>query len=179
MDVEAVQTQGQRMSSLLGAPAPAPVVRAVQGRPSVITSPAPPPVAPKYTGRRDSRRQAQRRDHQGRQRRRPVMSFFCRQSARSGGRVWGCRARRHHAEPVRFRRSADRSASDAADADRRAAADAAADRAGRGAGSDHGRPHRAPRRPLLAAHDEFDVKGFAITDPEVADLIVKRRVSCS
>ena len=49
MDVEAVQTQGQRMSSLLGAPAPAPVVKAVQGRPRVVTPPAPPPVAPKYT----------------------------------------------------------------------------------------------------------------------------------
>jgi pilus assembly protein CpaB len=49
LDVEAVQTQGQRMSSLLGAPAPAPVVKAVQGRPRVVTPPAPPPVAPKYT----------------------------------------------------------------------------------------------------------------------------------
>jgi pilus assembly protein CpaB len=49
MDVEAVVTNGQRMSSLLGAPAPAPVVKAVQGRPRVVTPPAPPPVAPKYT----------------------------------------------------------------------------------------------------------------------------------
>lgn len=49
MDVEAVQTQGARMSGLLGAPAPAPVVKAVQGRPRVVTPPAPPPVAPKYT----------------------------------------------------------------------------------------------------------------------------------
>ena len=49
LDVEAVVTQGQRMSSLLGAPAPAPVVKAVQGRPRVVTPPAPPPVAPKYT----------------------------------------------------------------------------------------------------------------------------------
>lgn len=49
LDVEAVQTNGQRMSSLLGAPAPAPVVKAVQGRPRVVTPPAPPPVAPKYT----------------------------------------------------------------------------------------------------------------------------------
>ena len=49
MDVEAVVTNGQRMSSLLGAPAPPPVVKAVQGRPRVVTPPAPPPVAPKYT----------------------------------------------------------------------------------------------------------------------------------
>ena len=49
LDVEAVVTNGQRMSSLLGAPAPAPVVKAVQGRPRVVTPPAPPPVAPKYT----------------------------------------------------------------------------------------------------------------------------------
>jgi pilus assembly protein CpaB len=49
MDVEAVQTQGARMSGLLGAPAPPPVVKAVQGRPKVITPPAPPPVVPKYT----------------------------------------------------------------------------------------------------------------------------------
>jgi pilus assembly protein CpaB len=49
MDVEAVQTQGARMSGLLGAPAPAPVVKAVQGRPKVVQAPAPPPPPPKYT----------------------------------------------------------------------------------------------------------------------------------
>ncbi|HYN08002.1 MAG TPA: Flp pilus assembly protein CpaB [Vicinamibacterales bacterium] len=49
MDVEAVQTQGARMSGLMGTPAPAPAVKAVQGRPRVVTPPAPPPVAPKYT----------------------------------------------------------------------------------------------------------------------------------
>jgi pilus assembly protein CpaB len=49
MDVEAVQTQGARMSGLLGAPAPAPVVKAVQGRPKVVQAPPPPPPTPKYT----------------------------------------------------------------------------------------------------------------------------------
>ncbi len=49
LDVEAVQTQGVRMSGLLGAPAPPPVVKAVQGRPRVVQAPPPPAPKPEYT----------------------------------------------------------------------------------------------------------------------------------
>jgi pilus assembly protein CpaB len=47
LDVEAVQTQGQRMSSLLGAPAPAPVMKATGPTKRVVAVAPPPAPAPK------------------------------------------------------------------------------------------------------------------------------------
>jgi pilus assembly protein CpaB len=49
LDVEAVETQGIRMSGLLAAPAAAPVRTVVQGRPRVVAAPPPPPPPPPYT----------------------------------------------------------------------------------------------------------------------------------
>jgi pilus assembly protein CpaB len=49
LDNEAVETNGARMSALLGAP-PAPPVRAVvSGRPRMVTPPPPPPKPKPYT----------------------------------------------------------------------------------------------------------------------------------
>jgi pilus assembly protein CpaB len=48
LDVEAVQTQGVRMSGLLGAPAPAPVIRAAGPTRRAVQPPPPPPPPPDY-----------------------------------------------------------------------------------------------------------------------------------
>ena len=49
LDVEAVQTQGVRMNGLLGAPAPAPVIKASGPTRRAVQPPPPPPPPPDYT----------------------------------------------------------------------------------------------------------------------------------
>jgi pilus assembly protein CpaB len=49
LDVEAVQTQGARMSGLLGQPAPAPVIKASGPTRKAVTPPPPPPAPKPYS----------------------------------------------------------------------------------------------------------------------------------
>lgn len=49
MDVESVETRGERLSGLLSAPTPEPVRRVVEGRPRMVAPPPPPPPPPQYT----------------------------------------------------------------------------------------------------------------------------------
>jgi pilus assembly protein CpaB len=49
MDVEQSQTNGIRVSGLMGSPAAAPVKQIVQGKPRMVTPPPPPPPPAPYT----------------------------------------------------------------------------------------------------------------------------------
>lgn len=49
LDIESVETNGAKLSALLGAPPPAPVRAVVSGRPRMVTPPPPPPAPKPYT----------------------------------------------------------------------------------------------------------------------------------
>ena len=158
------------MPGLLGAPAPAPVIKASGPTRRAVQPPPPPPPPPDYTV--DAIRGGTRAKQTIGKGRRPVMNSSIDDTAARLGRHRGGCARRGRVEPVGLGRSAGRSQQ--AQTSPRAAADAGADGSGRALPIGHGRAHRAARRPVAAAVDASSTsRATRSTTPKSRTSIVK------